>query len=124
PWDDRHNNATSFTDGIPAGKCMFANSNTTPRLARNKLKTFRTDEIIEIPNTGGNHCSPFTTENSEYVIAATRFSVPPDGADSDVPIDSYKENFKGHISFVSVDKESGEFDIAFQLKTPGLNFDL
>src|SRR5690606_10456861 len=39
-------------------------------------------------------------------------------------IDSYKENFKGHISFVSVDKESGEMDIAFQLKTPGVNFDL
>src|SRR5690606_1392462 len=60
----------------------------------------------------------------EYVIAATRFSVPPDGPESDVPIESYKDNFKGHISFVSVDKETGEFDIAFQLKTPGLNFDL
>lgn len=124
PWDDLHHIESSFTDGMPDGKWMFANSNNTPRLARINLQTFRTDEIIEIPNTGGNHCSPFTTENSEYVIAATRFSVPSDGAASDVPIDSYKENFKGHISFVSVDKESGEFDIAFQLKTPGLNFDL
>lgn len=123
PWDDLHHIESSFTDGMPDGRWMFANSNNTPRLARINLETFRTDEIIEIPNTGGNHCSPFTTENSEYVIAATRFSVPPDGED-DVPIDSYKENFKGHISFVSVDKETGTFDIAFQLKTPGLNFDL
>lgn len=124
PWDDLHHIESSFTDGMPDGKWMFANSNNTPRLARINLQTFRTDEILEIPNTGGNHCSPFTTENSEYVIAASRFSVPPDGPNSDVPIDSYKENFKGHISFVSVDKESGEFDIAFQIRTPGLNFDL
>jgi len=124
PWDDLHHIEASFTDGMPDGKWMFANSNNTPRLARIDLTTYRTAEIIEIPNTGGNHCSPFTTENSEYVIAATRFSVPPDGPESDVPISSYKENFKGHVSFVSVDKETGEFDIAFQLKTPGVNFDL
>lgn len=124
PWDDLHHIESSFTDGMPDGRWMFANSNNTPRLARIDLTTFTTAEILEIPNTGGNHCSPFTTENSEYVIAATRFSVPPDGPESDVPISSYKETFKGHISFVSIDKESGEMDIAFQLKTPGLNFDL
>lgn len=124
PWDDLHHIESSFTDGMPDGRWMFANSNNTPRLARIDLSTFTTAEILEIPNTGGNHCSPFTTENSEYVIAATRFSVPPDGPESDVPIDSYKENFKGHISFVSIDPQSGEMDIAFQLKTPGLNFDL
>jgi len=124
PWDDLHHIEASFTDGMPDGRWMFANSNNTPRLARINLQTFRTDEIIEIPNTGGNHCSPFTTENSEYVIAAARFSVPPDGPASDVPIDSYRENFKGHVSFVSVDKQTGAFDIAFQLRTPGLNFDL
>ena len=124
PWDDLHHIESSFTDAMPDGRWMFANSNNTPRLARINLQTFRTDEIIEIPNTGGNHCSPFTTENSEYVIASTRFSVPPDGPESDVPIESYKQNFKGHISFVSVDKQTGEFNIAFQLRTPGLNFDL
>lgn len=124
PWDDLHHIESSFTDGMPDGRWMFANSNNTPRLARIDLTTFTTAEILEIPNTGGNHCSPFTTENSEYVIAATRFSVPPDGPESDVPIDSYKENFAGHISFVSIDPQNGEMDIAFQLKTPGLNFDL
>ena len=77
-----------------------------------------------MPNSGGNHSSPFGTENSEYIVAGTRFSVPSDYANGDVPISTYKENFKGHISFVSVDKESGKMDIAFQLKTPGVNFDL
>jgi nitrous-oxide reductase len=40
-----------------------------------------------------------------------------------VPINTYKENFKAHISFVKVGKE-GEMDIAFQLRLPGVNFDL
>lgn len=124
PWDDLHHLEMSQTGGIADGKWVFANSNNTPRIARIDLTTFKTAEILEIPNTGGNHCSPFSTENSEYVIAATRFSVPPDGASSDVPIDSYKQNFKGHVSFVSVEPTTGEFDLKFQLQTPGLNFDL
>jgi nitrous-oxide reductase len=40
-----------------------------------------------------------------------------------VPINTYKQNFKGHISFVKVGKE-GEMDLAFQIVTPGVNFDL
>jgi len=124
PWDDLHHTELSQTKGEINGKWVFANANNTPRLARVDLKTFRTAEIIELPNSGGNHSSPFGTENSEYIVAGTRFSVPADGAGGDVPIGSYKENFKGHISFVSVDQNSGEMNIAFQLKTPGVNFDL
>lgn len=124
PWDDLHHVELSQTNGEANGKWVFVNGNNTPRLARIDLKTFRTAEIIELPNSAGNHSSPFGTENSEYIVAGTRFSVPPDNANGDVPIDSYKENFKGHISFVSVNQESGNMDIAFQLKTPGVNFDL
>jgi len=124
PWDDLHHIEMSQTAGEVNGKWAFANGNNTPRLARVDLKTFRTAEIIELPNSGGNHSSPFGTENSEYIVAGTRFSVPADDSNGDVPIDSYKDNFKGHISFVSVDKETGAMDIAFQLKTPGVNFDL
>jgi nitrous-oxide reductase len=124
PWDDLHHTEMSQTNGEINGKWVFANANNTPRLARIDLKTFRTAEIIELPNSGGNHSSPFGTENSEYIVAGTRFSVPPDNTNGDVPISSYKQNFKGHISFVSVNQETGEMNIAFQLKTPGVNFDL
>ena len=123
PWDDLHHVEMSMNNGVADGKWVFVNGNNTPRLARIDLRTFRTAEIIELPNSGGNHSSPFGTENSEYIVASTRFSVPED-ANSDVPIESYKENFKGHISFVSIDKENGEMNLAFQLKTPGVNFDL
>jgi len=124
PWDDLHHTELSQTDGEINGKWVFGNANNTPRIARINLKTFRTDEIIELPNSGGNHSSPFGTENTEYVVAGTRFSVPEDGVASDVAIESYKKNFKGHISFVKVDKETGRMNLAFQLKTPGINFDL
>lgn len=124
PWDDLHHTELSQTNGEINGKWVFANANNTPRLARIDLKSFRTAEIIELPNSGGNHSSPFGTENSEYIVAGTRFSVPPDDANGDVPINSYKKNFKGHISFVSVNQQNGEMKIAFQLKTPGINFDL
>lgn len=124
PWDDLHHEDLSQTNGEIDGRWIFANANNTPRIARVDLTTFRTAEIIEIPNSAGNHSSPFITENTEYVVAGTRFSVPPDNANGDVPINSYKKNFKGYISFISVDKTTGAMDIAFQLKCPGVNFDL
>jgi len=124
PWDDQHHLDLSQTNGETDGRWLFANANNTPRIARIDLKTFRTAEIIEIPNSAGNHSSPFITENSEYVVAGTRFSVPMDNDNGDVPIDTYKKNFKGTISFVSVAPQTGEMKIAFQLLLPGMNFDL
>ena len=123
PWDDLHHTELSQTNGEVDGRWVFGNANNTPRVARIDLKTFRTAEIIELPNSAGNHSSPFITENTEYVVAGTRFSVPADNVNGDVPINTYKENFKGHLSFISVDT-AGHMDIAFQIRCPGVNFDL
>lgn len=122
PWDDLHHIALSTTKGEHDGRWIFANANNTPRVARVSFKSFRTEEILEIPNSGGNHSSPFITENTEYLVAGTRFSIPMGG--KDVPISSYKENFKGSISFIKVNPESGRMNIEFQLRTPGFNYDL
>jgi nitrous-oxide reductase len=122
PWDDLHHIALSTTKGEHDGRWAFGNANNTPRVARISMKTFRTEEILEIPNSGGNHSSPFITENSEYLVAGTRFSIPM--GNKDVPISSYKENFKGSISFVKIDPADGHMNIAFQLRTPGFNYDL
>lgn len=124
PWDDLHHPELSQTNGEVDGRWLFGNANNTPRVARIDLTTFRTAEIIELPNSGGNHSSPFITENTEYVVAGTRFSVPPDDKNGDVPINSYKKNFKGTLSFISVDKTDGKMAIAFQIECPGVNFDL
>lgn len=124
PWDDQHHLSLSQTNGEVDGRWLFANANNTPRVARLDLKTFKTVEILEIPNSAGNHSSPFLTENTEYVVAGTRFAVPTDDQNGDVPITTFKENFKGVISFIGIDKTSGEMDISFQIEAPGINFDL
>lgn len=122
PWDDSHHIELSQTNGEFDGRWLFVNGNNTPRIARVDLTTFETVEILEIPDVAGLHCAPFITENSEYLVSGTRFSVPI--PQKDVPISTYKENFTGLINYVSVDKEHGEMDLAFQIEMPGYNYDL
>ena len=122
PWDDAHHPELSMTDGVPDGRWLFINGNNTPRIARMDLTTMETAEIIEIPNTAGNHASPFVTENTEYTVSATRFSVPT--PQRDVPIDTYRENFAGVLSFVKVDSATGRMALAFQIRMPGYDYDL
>ncbi|MCO5231898.1 MAG: Sec-dependent nitrous-oxide reductase [Chitinophagales bacterium] len=124
PWGDQHHLAVSQTNGESDGRWLFANENNTPRVARLDLTTFTTSEIIEIPNSAGNHSSPFITENTEYVVAGTRFSVPFDDENGDIPINSYAEKFNGAITFIKVNPETGRMNIEFQLKTPAVNYDL
>jgi nitrous-oxide reductase len=122
PWDDSHHPSLSKTDGMNDGRWIFINGNNTPRVARIDLAEMNTKEIIEIPNAAGNHASPFVTQGTEYVVAATRFSVPT--PQKDVPISTYKENFSGQISFVAVDPKTGKMSLAFQIHMPGFDYDL
>lgn len=124
PWDDSHHPELSKTNGEDDGRWLFINGNNTPRIARINLATFKTDEILELPNIGGNHASPFCTENTEYVVGNTRFSEPLDNTKGDVPIDSYKQSFKGAVSFVKVNPSNGAMNLAFQLIVPPFNYDL
>ncbi|NNG16244.1 MAG: Sec-dependent nitrous-oxide reductase, partial [Gemmatimonadales bacterium] len=122
PWGDAHHTELSQTDGVPDGRWLFINENNTPRIARIDLTTFETVEILEIPNSAGNHASPFVTQNTEYTVAATRFSVPT--PQRDVPISTYKENFAGLLSFAKVDSATGRMSLAFQVEMPGFDYDL
>ena len=122
PWDDSHHPDLSQTNGEIDGRWCFINANNTPRIARISLKTFETVEIIEIPNSAGNHSSSFVTENTEYVVAGTRFSIPV--PQKDMSIDEYKGNFKGALSFIKVDPDDGIMSIEFQILMPGFNYDL
>lgn len=122
PWDDSHHPDISQTNGELDGRYVFINGNNTPRIAKIDLTTFETTEIIEVPNSAGNHSSSFVTENTEYVVAGTRFSVPV--PQRDMSIKDYKGNFKGALSFISVAPEDGRMDIKFQLLMPGFDYDL
>lgn len=122
PWDDSHHPELSQTNGKTDGRWIFINGNNTPRIARIDLTTFETVEIIEIPFVSGNHSSPFTTENTEYIVAGTRFSIPV--PNEDMPIADAKGNFKGMLSFISIEPSSGDMDLSFQVLVPGYDYDL
>ncbi|MDP6908021.1 MAG: Sec-dependent nitrous-oxide reductase [Flavobacteriales bacterium] len=121
PWGDAHHPDLSQTNGEIDGRWCFINENNTPRVARVDLTTFETVEIIELPNSAGNHSSPYVTDNTEYVVAGTRFGVPV--PQRDMPIEDYKGNFKGALSFIKVNPESGRMNLEFQVMTPGFDYD-
>ena len=121
PWDDTHHPSLSMTNGEHDGRWLFINANNTPRFARIDLGKFETTETIELPNTAGNHGAPFTTENTEYLVGATRFSVPI--PQKDVGFDKFATDFKGTISLVKAN-EFGKMDVAFQILVPGFDYDL
>jgi nitrous-oxide reductase len=122
PWDDAHHPELSQTNGVPDGRWLFINGNNTPRVARIDLREFRTVETLEIPHVDGLHPAPFITENSEYIVAGTRFSVPI--PQKDMPIADYKGNFKGTLNFIKPDPKTGSMSIAFQILMPGFDYDV
>lgn len=121
-WDDTHHPDMSQTGGVLDGRWVFINGNNTPRVARIDLESFETVEIIELPNSAGNHSSSFVTENTEYVIAGTRFSVPI--PQRDMSIKDRKGNFGGSFSFLEIDQETGGMDLSYQIRVPGFDYDL
>lgn len=121
PWGDSHHPDLSQTGGELDGRWVFINENNTPRIARIDLTTFETAEIIEIPNSAGNH-SFAITENTEYAIAGTRFAVP--SPQKDMSLSDLKGNFKGPLTFLSIHPETGIMNIEFQVIMPGFNYDL
>ena len=123
-WGDVHHPGLSQTDGAYDGRWLFVNDNANNRVARIDLRDFKTKQILgPIPNSSGNHGSSFVTENSEYVLVATRFSVPlPKGRYADPA--KYETEFNGMVSGLKVDKATGTLSVGWQVLTPPFNWDL
>jgi len=123
-WGDVHHPGLSKTDGLYDGRWLFVNDNANNRVARIDLRDFKTKQILgPIPNSSGNHGSSFVTENTEYLLVATRFSVPlPMGRVA--PVEDYADEFNGIVSGLKVDSESGEMSVGWQILTPPFNWDL
>ncbi|PTY08071.1 nitrous-oxide reductase [Opitutaceae bacterium EW11] len=123
-WGDVHHPGLSKTDGLYDGRWLFVNDNANNRIARIDLRDFKTKQILgPIPNSMGNHGSSFVTDNTEYVLVATRFSVPlPKGRYAD-PAD-YEKEFNGAVSGIRVDPKSGEMSVGWQILTPPFDWDL
>lgn len=123
-WGDVHHPGLSQTKSEYDGRWLFVNDNANNRVARIDLRDFKTHQILgPIPNSMGNHGSSFLTENSEYCLVATRFSVPlPKGRVAD-PKD-YATQFNGMVSGIKIDPKSGEMSMGWQILTPPFDWDL
>jgi nitrous-oxide reductase len=123
-WGDVHHPALSQTQSKYDGRWLFVNDNANNRVARIDLRDFKTHQILgPIPNSMGNHGSSFVTENTEYLLVATRFSVPlPKGRVAD-PND-YAKEFNGMVSAIKVDPQTGNMTVAWQILTPPFDWDL
>jgi len=127
PWGDTHHVQLSKSNGMYDGRWLFVNDRNGHRIARINLKTFRTDEILEIPNMAGDHASPFCSSNTHYISAMTEYSIPlpkPLGNGVDVPIDSYKKNFRATCTMVKVNQKTGRMNVDFQIEVPPFDYDL
>jgi nitrous-oxide reductase len=123
-WGDAHHPALSETDGNYDGRWLFINDNANNRVARIDLKDFKVKQILgPIPNLSGNHASTFVTPNTEYLLIASRFSIPvPKG--TYVSIDEYGTRYRGILGAIAVDPETGEMSPAWQILMPPFDFDL
>ncbi len=123
-WGDAHHPSLSETDGDYDGRWMFISDNANNRMARIDLRDFKTKEIFgPIPNVSGNHCSSFVTENTEYVLAGSRFSIPLPRHTYE-KIEDYATKYKGVIAGIKVDSKSGKMSLGWQVLMPPFNYDL
>ena len=97
-WGDVHHPALSETKGDYDGRWLFVNDNGNNRIARIDLRDFKTKQILgPVPNISGFHGGSFTTPNTEYILGASRFSIPlPKGTAA--PIEEYATQYKGVVS--------------------------
>ena len=123
-WGDAHHPALSETNGDYDGRWLFINDNANNRVARVDLRDFKTKQILgPLPNISGNHGSTFVTPNSEYLLAATRFSVPiPKGTYA--PIDQYATAYKGVVAGIAIDPKTGEMSLGWEILMPPFDYDL
>ena len=122
-WGDAHHPALSETNGDYDGRWLFINE-MNGRVGRIDLRDFKTKEIFgPAPNVSGNHGSSFVTPNTEYVMMASRFSIPiPKGTYA--PIDKYATDYKGVLAGVKIDPKSGAMSLAWEILTPPFDWDL
>jgi nitrous-oxide reductase len=123
-WGDAHHPSISETNGDYDGRWLFISDNANNRMARIDLTDFKTKQILgPIPNVSGNHCSSFVTENTEYVLAGSRFSIPlPKGTFE--KIEDYATKYKGIVAGIAIDSKSGTMSLGWEVLMPPFNYDL
>lgn len=123
-WGDVHHPAISETEGDYDGRWMFVNDNANNRMARIDLRDFKTKQILgPIANVSGLHGGTFVTENTEYILGASRFSIPlPKGTYE--KLEDYATKYKGLVTGIKVDPKTGAMSVGWQILMPPFDYDL
>jgi len=117
-WGDTHHPGLSETNGVYDGQFAFINDKANARVAVIDLRDFSTKQILKNPNAINDHGGAFVTPNTEYVIEGPQYAAPI--GDVYAPLDQYKEQYRGLITFWSFDRVKGRFDQSksFQIELP------
>ena len=117
-WADTHHPALSETNGDYDGKYLFINDKANGRIGVIDLRDFETKQIVANPITFNSHGATFVTPNTEYVIESSQFSVP--FSDKYVPLEKYKEKYRGMVTLWKFDRDKGRIDPArsFAIELP------
>jgi nitrous-oxide reductase len=123
-WGDAHHPALSETQGDYDGRWLFINDNANNRVARIDLRDFKTKQVLgPIPNVSGNHGSTFVTPNTEYLLSASRFSIPiPKGTYAGV--EDYATKYRGVVAGIAVDPKTGQLSVGWEIMMPPFDYDL
>ena len=111
-----------MTDGVPDGRWLFINAQQHAAHRAHRSHALRDrrdhpDPELRRRTRVAVHRRRTASTSSRRRDSACRSRTPTS------PIDSYKQNFKGTLSFITAD-QPGKMDIAFQILMPGYNYDL
>jgi len=107
-WGDTHHPALSETAGEYDGEWLFIGDKANARLAVIDLRDWETKQIVKNPLTVSNHGAAFVTPNSEYIIDGGQYATPLGFGYA--PIESYKESYRGMVTFWKFDRQKGRID--------------
>jgi nitrous-oxide reductase len=124
-YGDTHHTILSKTNGVYDGKWLFINDKLHPRLARIDLRTFRTAQVIWVPNIGGGIHGHHVSPNTDLVIGNFELEQYPDeviinhlkSRDPNLAIDREEGPYVGGFAGVDVDK-NGKMSNAWQVWGP------
>jgi nitrous-oxide reductase len=108
-WGDMHHPNLSETNGDYDGKFLFVNDKANGRVAVIDLADFMTKQIVSNPLVGSDHGGAFVDPNTNYVIESSQYPTPL-GREY-VPIEQYKEKYRGLVMFWKFDRQKGRIDV-------------
>jgi nitrous-oxide reductase len=108
-WGDMHHPNLSETNGDYDGKFLFVNDKANGRVAVIDLADFMTKQIVSNPLVGSDHGGAFVDPNTNYIIESSQYPTPL-GREY-VPIEQYKEKYRGLVVFWKFDRQKGRIDV-------------